>query len=342
MKIAVFSSKNFERDFLNSNPEVLSSNPPITLVNLASRLGPNSAKLITEDIDAVCIFVNDVADATTLQVLADKGIHLLLLRCAGFNQVDLSAAKRLGIRVLRVPAYSPHAVAEFAVALLLTVVRKTHRAYNRTRDGNFVLRGLMGFNVQGKTIGVIGTGKIGRIFATIMHSFGARIIAYDLYQNDEMKRLGVEYVPLDNLLSQSDIISLHCPLLASTRRMISTDAINKMKRGVTLINTSRGELVDMDALIDGLQRGIIGFCGMDVIEGERNLFFEDHSGEILEDQRILTLMSFHNVLITPHVAFCTDTALNSIWSTTVGNVGEFLKNGPSTEKLTNEVVEEAG
>lgn len=239
--------------------------------------------------------------------------------------------------VLRVPSYSPYAIAEFAVALLLTVGRKTHIAFNRTRESNFALRGLMGFDVHGKTVGICGTGKIGRLFAKLMMSFGTRVVAYDIRPSEEAKAMGVEYVSLDELLECADIISLHCPLLASTRHMIGAEAVSKMKKGVILINTSRGELVDMDALIEGLQHKRIGACAMDVVEGEAALFFDDHSGEILEDERIAKLVSFPNVLLTPHIAFCTDTALTNIWTTTVQNAMEFI-NRKGDEKLKHQVI----
>lgn len=340
MKITFFSSQRFERDYLDDNPDILTKIiPGLECKFLPSRLHSATATLAA-GADAVCIFVNDDADADVLTTLHNLGIRCLLLRCAGFNQVNLSAASSLGIRVLRVPAYSPYAVAEFAASLLLTVVRKTHKAYNRTRDSNFALNGLIGFDIHGKTIGIIGTGKIGRLFARICLGFGATVIAYDLYPSQEAKDMGVEYVAqVDQLLERSDIVSLHCPLLPSTKHMINKESIEKMKKGVILINTSRGELVNMDALIDGIRSAKIGACGMDVIEGEQALFFEDHSGEILEDARVSTLISFPNVVLTPHVAFCTDTALNNIWTTTINNLAEFSKDKDKKEPFTNEVVQ---
>lgn len=339
MKITFFSSQRFERDYLDDNPDILTKIiPGLQCQFLSARLHSATASLAT-GADAVCIFVNDDANTSVLQTLHSLGIRLLLLRCAGFNQVNLSTASSLGIRVLRVPAYSPYAVAEFAMSLLLTVVRKTHKAYNRTRDSNFALNGLIGIDIHGKTIGVIGTGKIGRLFAKICLGFGANVIAYDLYPSQEAKDMGVEYVKeIDMLYERADIMSLHCPLLKSTRHMINKEAIGKMKKGVVLINTSRGELMDMDALIEGIRGMKIGACGMDVIEGEQTLFFEDHSGEILEDSRISTLISFPNVVLTPHVAFCTDTALNNIWTTTINNFAEFSKDKDKKEPFTNEVV----
>lgn len=341
MKIAVFSTQEFERDFLKTNPQIKESVPELDFQFLSERLRTSTVDL-AEGADAACIFVNDEADASTIRQLADIGVKSLLLRCAGFNNVDLEAAAEHQIVVQRVPAYSPNAVAEFAVALLLTVARKTHKAYNRTRDFNFALRGLRGFDIHGKTIGIIGTGKIGRIFAAVMNGFGARTIAYDIRPSDAGRKVGIEYVSLDELFSQSDIISLHCPMLPSTRHMINADAISKMKKGVMLLNTSRGELVDMDALIDGIRKKIIGSCGMDVLEDEQDLFFEDHSGEILHNDRISTLLSFPNVLITPHIAFCTDTALTNIWETTIHNFVEFNKSGNSSNKFSNQLLPEDG
>ncbi|KAI0564756.1 D-isomer specific 2-hydroxyacid dehydrogenase [Gracilaria domingensis] len=341
IRVVVYSSKRYERDFLTSHPHLAKIAPNVQLEFLAPRLDATTAPLAA-GADAVCIFVNDCADEETIQTLSKNGTKCLLLRCAGFNQVDLKAAALNGVTVLRVPQYSPYAVAEFAVALLLTTVRKTHKAYNRTRESNFALSGLLGFDIHGKTVGVCGTGKIGQLFAKIMLGFGARVIAYDIYQSEEAKKMGVEYVSFDDLLATSDIISLHCPLFPSTKHMINAEAVGKMKKGVVLINTSRGELVDMNALIFGLRRGIIGGCGMDVMEGEQELFFDDHTGEILEDEKILTLQSLPNVLITPHIAFCTDTAISNIWSTTYANVLRFIERrnsgGSGGEALKNEVV----
>ncbi|CDF35467.1 unnamed protein product [Chondrus crispus] len=336
MKVTVFSSKRYERDFLRQHPTLTRVTPHIDFEFLAMPLSEGTAPLAAGS-DAVCAFVNDALDAPVIARLAEGAVRCILLRCAGFNHVDLAAASKHRIKVLRVPAYSPFAVAEFAVALLLTVGRKTHKAYNRTRESNFSLAGLMGFDVNGKTIGVCGTGKIGRLFAKIMLAFGTTVLAYDVYRNPEAEAMGVEYVSKDDLFARSDIISLHCPLLPSTRHMIDAEAIRKMKTGVILINTSRGELMDMDALIKGLKGKKIGACAMDVVEGEAELFFDDHSGEILEDDRISMLMSFPNVLLTPHIAFCTDTAMLNIWGTTVSNMLEFKEAGPDAT-LTNEVI----
>lgn len=282
---------------------------------------------------AICVFVNDALSASTIETLRAGGTELILLRCAGFNQVDLPAAKAAGMPVLRVPAYSPYAVAEFAVALLLSVCRKTHKMYNRTRESNFTLHGLMGFDIHGKTVGVCGTGKIGRLFAKIMLGFGSKVLAYDIYPSEEARKMGVEYVELDELLQRADIISLHCPLSDSTRYMIDEQALGKVKRGAVLINTSRGELVEMEAVIAALRDGKLGGCGMDVVEGEADLFFDDHSGEVLQNENVERLISLPNVLLTPHAAFCTDNALENIWKTTVRNAVEFVK----AEGFSNQV-----
>ena len=337
MKVIIFSSKNYERDFLAKHPYIAdqAKSLGVEFEHILPHLNAQTASLAV-DVEMVCVFVNDAVDAAAMETLANNGVKCLLLRCAGFNQVNLEAAKANGITVLRVPAYSPYAVAEFAAALLLTVVRNTHKAYNRTRESNFALNGLMGFDLHGKTIGLCGTGKIGCLFAKIMLGFGTRVIAYDIYPSQEAKDLGVEYVSFDEVLSQSDVLSLHCPLLPSTRHMINKESVSKMKKGIVLINASRGELVNMDALIEGLRTHKIGACGMDVVEGEEALFFDDHNGEILEDHKITTLLSFPNVVITPHIAFCTDTAMHNIWSTTVQNVKAFL-NRKGDEKLENEV-----
>mmetsp|Transcript_22702 Transcript_22702/g.38615 ORF Transcript_22702/g.38615 Transcript_22702/m.38615 type:complete len:314 (-) Transcript_22702:90-1031(-) len=276
--------------------------------------------------DAVCAFVNDTLDREALKTLSDNGTSCVLMRCAGTNNVDLDAAEEYGISVKNVPQYSPHAVAEFAVSLLLTVVRKTHKAYNRARESNFSLSGLMGADFHGKTVGVIGTGKIGRIFCQIMgQGFGCRVIAYDQRESDEAKASGVEYVSKEEVFRESDIIALHCPLTPDTHHMIDSSAISLMKPGVVLINTSRGGLVDVNDLIDGLRSKKIGACGFDVVEGEASLFFEDHSGEILEDETIAELLTFPNVLMTPHLAFCTRTAMENIWSTTLENMKEYME-----------------
>jgi D-lactate dehydrogenase len=260
-----------------------------------------------------------------LRCLAGRGVKVVALRCAGFNNVDLPAARELGIQVVRVPAYSPYAVAEHAVALMLTLNRRTHRAYNRVREGNFALNGLLGFDMHGKTVGIVGTGRIGVALARIMTGFGCKVLAHDLYPNDECKALGVIYVALDELLAQSDIISLHCPLNDKTRHMINPLAIGRMKRGVMLINTGRGALVNTPAVIAGLKSGHVGALAMDVYEQEESLFFEDHSNEIIQDDQLERLLTFHNVLITSHQGFFTREALSAIADTTLANLSQIEK-----------------
>ena len=283
---------------------------------------------------AVCIFVNDRADRAVLSRLKENGVELLALRCAGFNNVDLQAAKELGIRVVRVPAYSPHAIAEHVMALILTLNRKTHRAYTRTRDGNFALHGLMGFDLNGKTAGVIGTGKIARVLIEILKGFGIRVVAYDIFEDQEYaKKAGITYVTLDELYAVSDIISLNCPLTKDNVHLINQEAISKMKKGVMLINTGRGPLIDTNALVDGLKSGQIGAAGLDVYEEESAYFFQDKSDNIIADDKLGRLLSFNNVLLTSHQAFFTREAMDNIVDTTLKNVADFF-NG---RELANEV-----
>jgi D-lactate dehydrogenase len=279
--------------------------------------------LLAAGSETVCIFVNDRCNAEVIKTLKEKGIRLVALRCAGFNNVDLAAAKTHGMTVVRVPAYSPYAVAEHAVALILTLNRKTHKAYNRVREGNFSLERLTGFDLHGKTVGVIGTGKIGSVFAQIMLGFGCRVLAYDIFENQELIAKGARYVPLGELLSASDIVSLHCPLNDQTRHLINAESLKKMKHGAMLINTGRGALIDTKAAVAALNSGRLGYLGLDVYEQEENLFFQDHSETIIQDELILRLMSFPNVLITAHQAFFTDEALSEIARVTLRNVSDF-------------------
>jgi D-lactate dehydrogenase len=328
MKTAVFSSKSYDIEYL----EKASVDTDIEFTFLEPSLNPETAPL-AKGYEVVCVFVNDRLDAETLGILSSVGIKLVALRSAGFNHVDLEQANRLGLRVVRVPAYSPHAVAEHAVALILTLNRKTHKAYNRVRDGNFSLERLTGFDLFGKTVGVIGTGKIGATFAEILIGFGCRIIAYDHYESEELKRKGIEYTKLEDLLKRSDIISLHCPLTPQTHKMVNRDSIRGMKDGVMLINTSRGKLVSSSAVIEGLRMKKIGYLGIDVYAQEENLFFKDLSEMVIEDETIGHLMTFPNVLITAHQAFFTHEALVEIAKTTVKNIEDFAKG----RNLNNEV-----
>ena len=266
--------------------------------------------------DAVCVFVNDTVNAAVIDKLHEYGVKLIALRSAGYNNVDVKAAFGK-IHVVHVPAYSPYAVAEHAIALLLTSVRRIHKAYNRTREFNFSLNGLTGFDFHGKTVGVIGTGKIGRIFIDICRGFGMHVIAYDLFP---AKDSGIEYVALDELFERSDIISLHCPLTDETRHMIDAAAIEKMKKGVVIVNTSRGGLVDAEALLEGIKARKIGAACLDVYEEEADIFFEDRSGHILNDDLLSRLISMPNVIVTSHQAFLTEEALNNIAETTVNNI----------------------
>ena len=265
-------------------------------------MNPNNV-VLTQDTDVVCIFVNDTADAAVIDAMVDNGVKLLALRCAGFNNVDLKAAKGK-LPVVRVPAYSPYAVAEYSLALMLSLNRKIHRAYWRTRDGNFSLNGLMGFDMHGKTIGIIGTGKIAKILIRLLKGFGMRILAYDLYPDMKFAgEEGISYVSLDELYRESDIISLHCPLTDQTKYMIDKDSIDKMKEGVMIINTGRGQLINTNDLIEGLKEKKIAAAGLDVYEEEGEYFYEDKSDKIIDDDVLARLLSFNNVIVTSHQAF---------------------------------------
>ena len=286
---------------------------------LETKLNKDTAAL-AEGCDAVCVFVNDSVDADVIEKLYDCGVKLVALRSAGYNNVDVRAAYGK-IHVVHVPAYSPYAVAEHAAALLLISVRRIHKAYNRTREFNFSLSGLTGFDLHGKTVGVIGTGKIGRIFIDICRGFGMKVIAYDLYQMD-----GIDYVSLETLFAESDVISLHCPLTDETKHMINSTAIAQMKKGVVIVNTSRGALIDAEALLDGIKSRKIGAACLDVYEEEADIFFEDRSGHIMDDELLSRLISMPNVIVTSHQAFLTEDALNNIAETTVNNILSYYNN----------------
>lgn len=330
MKVAFFSSKSYDRQFF----EAANANYHHELTFFDVQLNPNTA-VLAEGFPAVCMFVNDIADAATLESLASGGTRLLALRSAGFNTVDLQQAGKLGIKVVRVPAYSPYSVAEHAVALVLILNRKLYRAYNRVRDDNFSLEGLLGFDLYGCTVGIIGTGKIGMVFAQIMQGFGCSVLGYDAYPNDQFEAIpNARYVTLTQLLTQSDIISLHCPLLPETHHLINSSTIEQMKPNVMLINTSRGGLIDTAAAIEGIKSGKIGYLGLDVYEEEENLFFQDLSDTIILDDTFQLLQSFPNVVITAHQAFFTSNALESIAITTLSNITDFEQGHP----LKNEVV----
>lgn len=328
MKVAVFNTKSFDREYLDK----FNVNNKHRLTYFDAELNAVTAKL-SSDFEAVCVFVNDKLDAETIKILSASGVKLIVLRCAGFNNVDIAAAATYNIKVLRVPAYSPQAVAEHAVALILTLDRKTHKAYNRVRESNFSVEQLMGFNVYGKTIGVVGTGKIGAAFCNIMFGFGCTIIAYDIKPSNELIIKGVNYKPFEEILQQSDIISLHCPLTPETKNLFNNKAFAKVKKGVMLINTSRGKLINTADAIKALKSKQLGYLGIDVYEQEENLFFKDLSETIIDDDLIERLMSFHNVLITPHQAFFTKEALDEIALTTLKNISHFESGLP----LVNEV-----
>lgn len=317
MKVAVFGAKDYDREFLAK------ANQPHghALAFFDAHLGAATAGL-AKGFDAVCAFVNDELGDDCLAELAALGIHTVALRCAGFNNVDLDAAAAQGITVVRVPRYSPEGVAEHAVALILALNRKIYRSYNRVREGNFSLEGLLGFNLHGKTVGVIGTGNIGEAFCRIMSGFGCTVIAADPFPNEGCIRLGVEYTELDALLMRADIISLHCPLTPDTHHLIDDRALAKMKPGVMLINTSRGALVDTVAVIAALKTMRIGYLGLDVYEEEGDMFFEDLSGKIITDDVFSRLLTFPNVLITGHQGFFSAEALASIAATTLQNLSD--------------------
>lgn len=318
MRIAFFSTKSYDR--AHFDPQVKDSQHEITYFE--DILTVKTATLV-KGFDAVCVFVNNKVDEPLLKKIAEYGVKVVALRSAGFNHVDLEAAKKHGVKIFRVPAYSPEAVAEHTVALILTLNRKTHKAYNRVRENNFSLDGLTGFNLHKKTVGVVGTGTIGTAFCRIMTGFGCRVIAFDPNVNEEAVELGVEYVDQDELFSRADIVSLHCPLIPPTRHMINKESIKKMKDGVMIINTSRGALIDTSAVINGLKQKKIGFLGIDVYEQEDNLFFEDLSNEVIQDDEIARLMAFPNALITGHQAFLTAEALQEITTITLQNLTDY-------------------
>lgn len=333
MKIAVFSTKSYDRRFLENANEKHGHR----LQFFEPRLTEETA-ILAQGYDAVCVFVHDQLTNETLHKLNAGGVNLVALRCAGFNNVDLEIAAELGMRVVRVPAYSPHAVAEYAVGLVLALNRKIHRAHSRVHEGNFALEGLLGFDLNGKTVGVIGTGKIGEIFAKIMLGFGCKVLAFDPKANPECINIGVRYVSLEELYSDCDIISLHCPLVPQTKHLINKAAVAKMKPGVMIINTSRGLVVDTPAVIDGLKSGRIGYLGLDVYEEEADLFFEDLSNEVIQDDMFARLITFPNVIITGHQAFFTQAAMESIAKTTLSNISAYADGRESGNEVTAEKV----
>ncbi len=329
MKIAFFSAKSYDKEYFNRQNKDAS----VEIDYFEASLDKKTAQWM-QGYDAVCAFVNDDLSRETLSALSGNGIHLVALRCAGFNHVDLDAAEEFGITIMRVPAYSPHAVAEHAVALILALSRKTHKAYNRVRDSNFSLERLVGFDLNRKTVGVIGTGQIGKVFAEIMLGFNCDILAFDPYPSEELKKKNVTYGDLNTVLKGSDIISLHCPLTPETYRIINSDSLSKMKKGAMLINTSRGKLINTQDVIHSLREKHLGYLGIDVYSEEEKLFFRDLSERIIDDESIMQLISFPNVLITAHQAFLTDEALNEIADTTLRNIHDF-RNGKKNENTVS-------
>jgi D-lactate dehydrogenase len=337
MDITLFSAKSYDREFFDE----VNVDFGHDIRYLEPRLSAETSAL-AEGSDAVCAFVNDQLDEATVRDLGGRGIELILLRSAGFNHVDLHATADQGITVARVPAYSPHAVAEHTLALILGLNRQTHRAFNRVRERNFSLEGLLGFDLHKKTIGVIGTGTIGTTFARLLGGFGCRLLAHDPAPNDECRELGVEYVELPELFSASHIISLHCPLTPKTHHLIDAEAIDQMRDGVMLINTSRGAIIDTRAVIEALKSHKIGHLGLDVYEEEEALFFEDLSQRIIQDDVFARLLTFPNVLITGHQGFFTREALTNIAETTLGNATAFESGEGTLYEVTHEQVEPAG
>jgi len=327
MLVRFFDTKPYDRRFF----EAALAGSPLQVEFREPRLDTPLADA-ARGAQAVCVFVQDHLDAPCLELLVQGGLKMVALRCAGFNNVDLAAARRLGIAVTRVPAYSPHAVAEHAVALLLTLNRKTHRAFNRVRELNFSLNGLVGFDLHGRTVGVIGTGRIGRIFAEILKGFGSRVLCHDPYPADEWAaKVGATYLPLEDVLRNSDILSLHTPLTPETHHLINERTLRLTKSGVIIINTSRGKLIDTKALIAGLKSGHIGGVGLDVYEEEEGVFFEDLSGSTLHDDVLARLISFPNALVTAHQAFLTQEALGEIARVTVANLRAYAEERPFLE-----------
>ncbi|MDD3088778.1 MAG: 2-hydroxyacid dehydrogenase [Candidatus Omnitrophica bacterium] len=321
-KIAFFDAKKYDREYFDA----ANKTHGFSIKYFEDRLVPDTA-MLARGYDAVCAFVNDRINASVSETLSSYGIKIIALRCAGYNNVDLKAVYA-NINVVRVPEYSPYAVAEHALALMMALNRKTHRAYYRVRDNNFSISGLLGFDMRGKTAGIIGTGRIGRVLAGILEGFGMEVLAYDLHPDKDLASgAGAKYVALEELYARADIISLHCPLNKDTEHMINAGAIAAMKKGVMIINTGRGKLIDTKALISGLKQGKVGYAGLDVYEEESEYFFEDLSSSFIADDVLARLMTFPNVLITSHQGFFTSEALRNIADTTLGNLSEFFSGG---------------
>ncbi len=329
MKIAVFNTKPYDEEFLRAANRAFKHK----LTFLEPRLSEQTVSLAA-GFPAVCVFVHDEVSARVLEILNANGTHLVALRCAGFNNVDLKTAERLNMKIVRVPAYSPYAVAEHTVGLMLTLNRKIYKSYTRVREGNFSLDGLLGFDMHQRTVGVIGTGKIGAIVAHIVKGFGCHVLAYDVRRNPEVEQLGAQYVSLNELYKRSDVITLHCPLIPETYHLIGADAVRRMKPGVMLINSSRGELIDTKAVIAGLKSGKIGYLGLDVYEEEADLFFEDLSTRVIQDDVFSRLLTFPNVIITGHQAFFTREAMKNIAETTLKNIADVENGRPCPNNVT--------
>ena len=320
MKLAFFDAKTYDMPGFDA----CAKDTGLEIKYFETRLNEDTVSLAS-GFDAVCVFVNDTVNAAVVNKLYSYGIRLIVLRCAGFNNVDMAACQGK-IRVFRVPAYSPHAVAEHAMALLLTINRRTHKAYIRTRDFNFSLQGFVGFDLYGKTVGIVGTGKIGRVFADICKGFGMQVLAYDKFPSPDS---GLTYTTLNDLFERSDIISLHCPLTEETRHLINADSIARMKKGVTIINTSRGALINPEDLIQGIKEKKVGAACLDVYEEEGDFFYEDYSGHVVQDDKLVRLIAMPNVIVSSHQAFLTKEALDNIAATTVDNALKFFQGTPN-------------
>lgn len=329
MRVTVFGTKPYDRTFLDA-ANVAGRHK---LLYFEERFNERTA-VLQGDAPAACLFVNDLCDDAALTALAQQGCRLVALRCAGFNNVDLRAAQRLGLKVVHVPAYSPYAVAEHALGLILCLNRKIHRAYNRLREGNFALHGLLGFDMHGRTVGIVGAGKIGMILARTLAAMGCRVLAYDPYPNPALEQFGGAYVELPEIWKSADVISLHCPLTPQSHHLVNAASIARMKRGVMLVNTSRGGLVDTESVIQALKSGQIGHLALDVYEQEADLFFENLSGTIIQDDQFQLLLTFPNVLITGHQAYFTAQALTNIAETTMANLTAFEQGGPLPNEVT--------
>lgn len=328
IKVAFFDTKEYDKNLFDE----YNKDYGYEITYLESKLNSETAPL-AKGFDAVCIFVNDVVDAKTIKILKECNVKLIALRCAGFNNVDIKKLDK-DLVAVRVPAYSPYAVAEHAVALLLSIDRKIYKAYQRTKKYNFTLNGLLGFDIHGKTVGVVGSGKIGKAFIEIMNGFGTKVLVYDKFQDPELaKKMNFEYVELDRLYKESDIISLHCPLTDENYKMINEEALNKMKDGVILINTSRGKLIDTKSLIKKLEQGKIGGLGLDVYEDEEEFFLNDMSNSYIRDEELSILLTMPNVVVTSHQAFFTKEALNKIARDTCENIKEFFETGDCKNKI---------